>query len=237
MGARRPAGRAGRRPGAGVSARGARVVNLCFHGIGTPGRPLEPDEERYWVSAEQFDELLAEARRHPQLRISFDDGNASDAEIALPALARASLTASFFVVAGRIGAVGSLSAAGLRELVDGGMTVGTHGQRHRPWRSLGDAELHEELVDARETIAEAAGRPVSHASCPFGAYDRHVLRALRRSGYERVFTVDEAPARADAWLQPRYTIRSTDTPTTIERLAGSDGSVTTSLRMAVKRWR
>jgi peptidoglycan/xylan/chitin deacetylase (PgdA/CDA1 family) len=213
------------------------VVNLCFHGIGTPGRPLEPDEARYWVEEEQFGELLAAATRHPHVRLSFDDGNASDAAIALPALRRAGLKASFFVVAARIGTAGSLTAGAVRELASAGMTVGTHGLRHRPWRSLGAAELREELVVARETIAEAAGGAVEQASCPFGAYDRRVLRALRHGGYERVFTVDEAPARADAWLQPRYTIRSTDTPTTIDRLAGGDAGVTTTLRLAVKRWR
>jgi peptidoglycan/xylan/chitin deacetylase (PgdA/CDA1 family) len=220
-----------------VSAGAARVVNLCFHGIGTPGRPLEPDEERYWVEEERFGELLAVIARHPHVRMSFDDGNASDAAIALPALRRAGLVASFFVVAGRLGTEGSLSAGDVRELTAGGMTVGTHGYRHRPWRSLGEDELHEELAEARDTIAEAAGAPVEAASCPFGAYDRRVLRELRRCGFRRVFTVDEAPARADAWLQPRYTIRSTDTPTTIERLARSEGGVRTSVRMAVKRWR
>jgi peptidoglycan/xylan/chitin deacetylase (PgdA/CDA1 family) len=220
-----------------VSPRGARVVNLCFHGIGVPGRPLELDEERYWVEEDQFDELVAEIRRHGNLRVSFDDGNASDAAIALPALRRAGLGASFFVVAGRIGAAGSLGAGDVRELAAGGMTVGTHGYRHRPWRSLSEPELQEELVEARETIAEAAGSPVEEASCPFGAYDRRVLRALRRSGFSRVFTVDEAPASADAWLQPRYTIRSTDTAATVARLAAGNASVTTSLRMAAKRWR
>lgn len=213
------------------------MINLCFHGIGTPARPLEPDEERYWVEEEQFGELLTAVARHPHLRLSFDDGNASDAAIALPALRGAGLRASFFVVAGRLGAEGSLSADCVRQLAAAGMTVGTHGSRHRPWRSLATAELREELVDARETIAEAARHPVAQASCPFGAYDRRVLRALRQSGYERVFTVDEAPARDDAWLQPRYTIRSTDTPTTIDRLAAGGAGVTTTLRLAVKRWR
>ena len=213
------------------------VVNLCFHGIGTPERELEPDEERYWVEVEQFEELLEVVRRHPSLRLTFDDGNASDAEIALPALERAGLTGSFFVVAGRMGQRGSLRDDQVRELAEAGMTIGNHGLRHRSWRSLDAEALDEELNQARASIADAAGRPVDEASCPFGEYDRRVLRSLRERGFRRVYTVDEGPARADAWLQTRHTIRATDAPATVERLAGSRSSVVQSLRSAVKRWR
>jgi peptidoglycan/xylan/chitin deacetylase (PgdA/CDA1 family) len=212
-------------------------VNLCFHGIGVPERDLEPDEDRYWVTEEQFGELLEVASGEPRIRITFDDGNASDAEIALPALRRASLTAAFFVIAGRIGKRGSLAVEQLRELAQAGMTIGNHGLRHRSWRSLEEHALDEELIEARAMIAEAAGRPVDEASCPFGEYDRRVLATLRERGFRRVYTVDEAPAQPDAWLQARYTIRSTDSPASLERLLDSRNGPVGSLRTAVKRWR
>jgi peptidoglycan/xylan/chitin deacetylase (PgdA/CDA1 family) len=226
----------------GRPPRAATVSNLCFHGIGAPDRELEPDEERYWVGEEQFAELLDVAARYPRLRLTFDDGNASDAEIALPALQRRGLRASFFVIAGRIGARGSLGADAVRALADAGMTVGSHGQRHRPWRSLDAAAAREELVDARAAIAAAAGAAVDEASCPFGAYDRRALSAVRDAGFRRVYTVDEVPARPDAWLQGRYTILSSHTGAELERLGqGSDGSaserVLRTARSAVKRWR
>ena len=78
---------------------------------------------------------------------------------------------------------------------------------------------------------------MDEASCPFGEYDRRVLAALRERGFRRVYTVDEAPARPDAWLQARYTIRSTDTPASLERLLGARNGLVASLRTAVKRWR
>jgi peptidoglycan/xylan/chitin deacetylase (PgdA/CDA1 family) len=116
--------------------------------------------------------------------------------------------------------------------------VGTHGLRHRPWRSLDDGELEEELVDAGETIAAAAGRPVDEAACPFGDYDRRVLRALRRNGFRRVYTVDEGPSRPGDWLQARHTILSSDSPATLEQLAlGNGRGLAHSLKTAVKRWR
>ena len=94
------------------------------------------------------------------IRITFDDGNASDVVHALPALRERGLTATFFVVAGRLGIPGFLDEAGVRELAAAGMTIGCHGMRHRPWRTLDEPSLDEELVGARtmlEAIVDTAG--------------------------------------------------------------------------------
>ena len=114
--------------------------------------------------------------------------------------------------------------------------------QHRSWRSLGAAEREEELVRAAQVIGEASGRPVNHAACPFGEYDRTLLRALRRHGYARVYTVDDGPARSDQWLQSRYCVRSTTTPEVLERLArdplgGMGRAILWRLKGAVKRLR
>ena len=82
------------------------IVNVCFHGIGTPDRELEPGEDKYWISTELFHEILDEVKTWPSVRISFDDGNASDAEIGLPGLVERNLTGDFFVLP-----TGSTSAA------------------------------------------------------------------------------------------------------------------------------
>jgi peptidoglycan/xylan/chitin deacetylase (PgdA/CDA1 family) len=213
------------------------VVNLCFHGIGEPGRELEPDEAQYWVGEEQFAELLEVVRRRPILRLTFDDGNASDVELALPAVRRAGLEATFFLIAGRIGLRGSVDADGVRELARTGMTLGNHGFRHRPWRSLDEAGEREELVEARAVIAGAAGKAVDVASFPFGEYDRGALRAVRRAGFRHVYTVDGGPARPDAWLQSRHTITSAETATSLEQLAQAGRGVRQSVSSALKRWR
>ncbi len=220
----------------------SQVVNLCFHGVGSPGRELEPGEHRYWVTTEQFDEMLAFVASQPSLRVTFDDGNASDVAVALPILLREGLSAEFFVVAGRLGLPGSLRADDVRRLVEHGMRVGSHGMRHRTWRSLSAADRQEELVTAAEVISEAAGRRVGHAACPFGAYDRTILKELRRLGYTRVYTVDDGPARPEQWLQSRYSVRSTDTPAVLEQLArdpygGPGRALVWSLKRAINRLR
>lgn len=197
----------------------AHVVNICFHGIGTPRRELEPDEDAYWVGSAQFLSLLDEVMRWPAARISFDDGNASDIEIALPALTQRGLRADFFVVAGRLGSPGSLGEDEVRELHRHGMGIGNHGMHHRPWRRLDPAVRRAELVTARERLTAVCGTPVNSAACPFGQYDRRALRELRRLGYAHVFTSDRRHARPDAWLQPRHSVRAFDTPESLRASA------------------
>ena len=189
--------------------------HVAFHGVGTPGPEREPGEHDYWVGTEEFLRILDECVGRPEVRISFDDGNASDVRTALPALAERGLTAAFFPVADRIGTPGNVDRDGLRALVAAGMTVGTHGAGHRAWPTLASADLADELERARDVIGEAAGCAVREAACPFGAYDRRVLGRLKALGYERVYTSDRRPARDGQWLQARFSVRATDTVATL----------------------
>jgi peptidoglycan/xylan/chitin deacetylase (PgdA/CDA1 family) len=174
----------------------------------------------------------------PDVVITFDDGNRSDLEIGVPALRARGLSATFFVVAGRLGTPGFLSGEDVRTLLAEGMAVGCHGMRHRPWRGLDDAALEEELVTAKAQIESAAGGPVTLAACPFGAYDRRSLRALRRAGYERVYTSDRGPARPEEWLQARTTNTHPEPRDAVLAPAGAAGrSLGRRAKLLAKRWR
>ena len=204
----------------------AAVTNLCFHGVGTPGRDLEPGEADYWVGRDAFLGILDELAGRPSVRISFDDGNASDVEIALPALVERGMTATFFVLAGRFDGPGSLARDHVRELGDAGMRIGTHGMHHRSWRGMSPAESHVELVEARGAIAEVAGMSIDEAALPLGMYDRRVLSALRRNGYRRVFTSDRSRASESAWLSARHSVVSTDTADSVRGVLLREPGVT-----------
>jgi peptidoglycan/xylan/chitin deacetylase (PgdA/CDA1 family) len=213
---------------------------ICFHGIGVPGRALDPGEDDYWVSHEAFLRVLDEVATWPGVRLTFDDGNRSDVERALPALQERGLDATFFVLAGRLDEPGSLSAEDVRSLRDAGMRVGTHGMHHVPWRRLDAATAARELHEARGVLAEALGEPVTEAACPFGEYDRRALSLLREAGYDAVYTSDRRPARARGWLQPRYTARRQDTAESLRREVLEGGLRQRAVREAVgvvKRWR
>ncbi|MFD8531929.1 polysaccharide deacetylase family protein [Streptosporangium canum] len=183
------------------------VVNLTVHGIGPTSRELDPGEDATWVSVEQFERVLDAAVGRQDVRITFDDGNASDVEIALPRLLDRGLTAEFFVLAGLLGEPGRLDADGVRELVAAGMRVGSHGWAHRDWRRLDGEQAEEEIADANRLLGELTGRPVSRVAIPFGSYDRRVLGRLRRAAVTRAYTSDGGRARPGSWLQPRNSLR------------------------------
>lgn len=178
---------------------------LTFHGIGEPPQPLSDGEARVWVPRDWF-EAIADAASEPHVQLAFDDGNISDLQIALPALAARGIKARFFPLAGRIGAAGYLDAQDIAELGAAGMTIGSQGVHHRAWRSLTGAELRSELMESRQALAAATGCDVTEAACPFGSYDRRVLQALHGAGYSRVFTSDGGMCRTGSWLSARTTV-------------------------------
>ena len=101
--------------GSGLSAprsvTGMREIILTFHGIGDPPAGTDAAELRYWWDESSFLLALDHISAAPSTvrlatHITFDDGNASDAKIALPGLTKRGLTASFFICAGRIRAPG-----------------------------------------------------------------------------------------------------------------------------------
>jgi len=216
-------------------------LNICFHGIGTPTQEREPGEAAYWVTGATFHAILDWVADVPRMAISFDDGNRSDLEVALPALRERGLAASFFPVVGRLGDRWSLSPRGVEELVASGMDVGSHGMHHRPWSGLRGSEARAEIVHPRQVLEDLLGRRVDRAAAPLGRYDRHTLSLLRASGFAEVNVSDQRPARPGSWVQPRFSVRADDTVASLRSrmLASLDPArrVRNSVVAAVKRRR
>ena len=189
----------------------AKEIFLNFHGVGGPPYGTDEAELSYWWEEHAFlsalDGISQEMGSNPcAVLMTFDDGNVSDVEIALPSLLDRGMTAWFFVCAGRVGKRGYLDGPGIRRLSSAGMKVGSHGKNHVDWRKLGDAELHVEIVDAKRKLEDICGCTIDEASVPFGSYDRRVLAKLRSSGYRRAYTSDGGTVAPDAWLKPRNTL-------------------------------
>jgi len=185
------------------------AIGLIFHGIGLPQRDLEPGEAPYWISTDRFERILDQLQgtfRPDLIRLSFDDGNASDHDIALPRLLARGLKADFFVLVGRIGQEGSLSADQVRALRAAGMAIGSHGIAHLDWRQLDGPALEAELAESRAALGALLAYPVTAAGIPFGAYNARVLRALRRAGYAVAYSSDRGRMQLDAFLRPRTSV-------------------------------
>ena len=217
-----------------------RTLVLNFHAVGTPPRHLDPGEDDVCVDLHRFLDILDAVQRRADVRLTFDDGNRSDVDEALPALVQRGLGAEFFVCAGRLGTPGFLDAGDLRKLRSAGMSIGLHGMDHVPWRKLDSAGLRREIVDAKQILEDTLGEPVTTAACPFGAYDRRSLRALREGGLQRVFTSDMGWTRPGDRLVARNTLHRWDSADSVQRLlngGGTSGSAARKAKTWVKQWR
>lgn len=182
---------------------------LLYHGIGEPPAHLPADEPPYWIEpaafAAQMRALPGAARQAGvEPLVTFDDGNLSDLTIAAPLLRELGLRGIFFVCAGRLGKPGYLDAAGLRALHEMGFEIGTHGMDHLPWPRQDDAGLVREIDTARQVLQQALGQPIRRAALPFGAYDRRVLAASRRAGFDTVYSADPGLSTPGEWLPRRW---------------------------------
>ncbi|MBU8812009.1 polysaccharide deacetylase family protein [Mycolicibacterium goodii] len=224
-----------------VGVERASVCNLTVHGIGMASRELDPGEDLTWVSVAQFELVLDAVAGRSDVRLTFDDGNASDVDIALPRLMERGIKAEFFLLAGELGKQGRVDHTGVEKLLDAGMAIGSHGWSHRDWRRIDDAQALEEVEGAQRTLSALTGGPVSRVAIPFGSYDRHVLRRLRRAGVTRVYTSDGGRARPDAWLQPRTSLRHDIDEAWIARVLDQNTPLVRAARnraaRAAKRWR
>lgn len=216
------------------------VVVLNFHCIGRPRRAFADGEQDVCLERARLAEILDVVAGRSDVRLTFDDGNSSDLSDALPELVDRGLRATFFVCAGRLGTPEFLAADDVRELRSAGMAVGSHGMDHVPWRGLGDAGVEREIRTAKTMLEDALQAPVDTAACPFGAYDRQALRALRDAGFTSVYTSDGGPSDPGDWLIARTTVRRSDSAQSIERILGDVGRTPSLLdrgKRWVKRWR
>jgi peptidoglycan/xylan/chitin deacetylase (PgdA/CDA1 family) len=213
---------------------------LNFHGIAIPRRKLRTGEADTCIDRGQFTEILDAVAGRDNVLLTFDDGNSSDVTEALPELARRGLRAQFFVCAARFGIPGFLDQDDLRELRSAGMSIGSHGMDHVRWRKLDPSGLHREIVLAKQILEDALAGPVATAACPFGAYDRRTLRALRAAGFTRVYTSDGGRASASDWLVARTTVTWRDSADSIDRLLNGSpitGRLARQAKGWIKRWR
>ncbi|WP_326567998.1 polysaccharide deacetylase family protein [Amycolatopsis rhabdoformis] len=202
------------------------MVNFTVHGIGRPQRALDPGEDERWITVEQFETLLDVVARCPETRLTFDDGNVSDVEVALPRLVQRGLRAEFFPLAGRVGSRGFVDRAGLRRLIAAGMDVGSHGWDRFGTRRFEERVLRRELDAAPRLLGELSGRAVCRYSLSGRRVDRRVLGRLRAAGATRVYA-GRGPGGpggpGGAWLQHRVEVhRELDRKWAEGVLAGRD---------------
>jgi colanic acid/amylovoran biosynthesis glycosyltransferase len=219
---------------------------LNFHGVGAVPDGIDSAERHFWCNENLFTSVLdyiQTLRTQDLIQLTFDDGNMSDAVVALPALIDRGLTASFFICAARIGLPRYLDCSAIKDLVAAGMQIGSHGWSHVDWRRVDDKALDVEVDEARKRIADVVGHDIDKVAIPFGSYDRRVLRRIRRSksDIKVVYTSDRGFAPLTGWLLPRESYNAAWDNRTLIRMLYSPLPPKIRIRRTVgrfiRRWR
>lgn len=196
-----------------------KIRHLVFHGVGPlPSRPVDAAERPFWSRKDVLASVIDRMQTDPNLEISFDDGNLSDLAIAAPMLAERGMTATFFVLTGRMGERDFLNRGQIRALDAMGMTIGSHGINHPRFTTLDDDRLDDELLRSRGVLEDLLGKPVRRFAFPYGDFDTRTLRRSLQSGYELVYTASGGLASAAMRVVPRTSIEHDTIPDTALRL-------------------
>jgi peptidoglycan/xylan/chitin deacetylase (PgdA/CDA1 family) len=192
---------------------------LMYHGIHSGPDRRGVYDPVYSVApgefARQLDWLAGNGYRSLRLRdlerargtercvvITFDDGEISNLDIALPRLAERGMVAEFFVTSGFVGQPGRPTAADLRRLVAAGMGVQAHGATHRYLADLDAAELEAELADSKRDLEAVIGEAVTALALPGGRGGARERTAALRLGYSDLFNSEPGVNRG--WRRGEY---------------------------------
>ena len=176
-------------------------ASVRAHGIYDPVYSVAPDQfERQldWLATHGYRTTLlhdaeAASETAPSVVITFDDGDVSNAELALPALAERGMVAEFFVTADFVGQDGRMTPEHLRALVAAGMGVQSHGYSHRYLADLDEADLEFELAESKRRLEAIVGTPVLALALPGGRGGERERVAALRLGYRDLLNSEPGP--------------------------------------------
>ena len=140
--------------------------------------------------------------------ITLDDGFATIADHALPALVAQGMTATLFLPSAFIGRRASwlaplresyrplLSWADVRDARDAGFEIGSHGHRHLELDVIDEGRLERELVVSKRILEDETSAGVESLAYPFGYHNARVRSAAMRAGYRSACEVGYGLHRA-----------------------------------------
>jgi len=142
--------------------------------------------------------------------ITFDDGHASNLDIAAPLLKELGFPATFFVTTGWIAKrEGWMDWDDLGKLQAMGMDVQAHGHTHRFFNELPRDQLMLELRDPIELIEKNSGLQVRHLSLPGGRCSDETIKLARTCGYKSIATSIPGINNIGPGSMPRFLKRYT----------------------------
>lgn len=142
--------------------------------------------------------------------LTFDDGSATHATVALPALQRLGFAGTFFPMTVVLDKPGWLTRDQVRELDRAGMTIGAHTWDHPRLDRLPADRWDAQLAAPAAELAGIVGHPVDLLAYPHGAWSPEAADRAAAAGYRAAFQL----AGAQDPDRPLLTVRRVMPPPT-----------------------
>lgn len=229
---------------------------LAYHRIGNPNSNEPGSDPMFSIPEQQFieqmdaitclgipvlsqSELLRRLQlgipaKGPTLVLGFDDGNASDLEIAAPILADR-FPAIFYLTVSHLGS--RLPESAVRDLWKAGFEVGCHGWTHRYLTKLGQTELWFETKVAKYRLEDLGGEAVEHFAYPGGRWNAGTTNALLEAGFKSAVNTAPRPISMpqSAFSIPRIAVRNSFDLDTFRRIVLQEKGLLTRLVRRAQR--
>lgn len=129
--------------------------------------------------------------------LTFDDGYDDAVVAALPELKRRGMTATFFIISGKVGRGGYVSLDQLQQLKDAGMELGVHTVSHPDLARLPLKKQRKEIVDSVNFLRDALGVHVYSFAYPMGKYGLSTVDLVKDAGIAYAVTTHHGLAHLD----------------------------------------
>jgi len=233
---RRRAVRSVLRPVSRLAARRreTRTIVLMYHAIGNSSYAVRPEDfeaqMRYLKGHARvlaLDAILSGRYRDTTVpltcAITFDDGYAGVYEYAYPILRQHGFPAVVYVTTSALDQGGRqhrseipgffpgepiMTWPQVREMSEGGITIGSHLCHHFDMRELSPETGLNELRRSRDIISQKLAAPCNHFAYPFGFFNAQNVHWVRKLGYESAVTVRHSPVpdKLDPFRIPRMSV-------------------------------
>ena len=154
-----------------------------------------------------------------RVALTFDDGYADFREHAMPLLERYGMTATVYVVTGRLGRTNDwdadapqvplMTADDARAAVAAGHEVGSHGHTHHRLTHADPEQLLAEVAGSRAVLEDVLQRRVGGFCFPYGSHDDAAVAAVEAAGYDYACAAGRHGG-TDLLRLPRYYVGQRD---------------------------